>query len=173
MAKGAYNPYIPVIDTERLTRAAHILKAAIVANDAKHVSTYAMLQPGESESVHIDLSHLMEVAHSLLEEVIAHRPRGRRKRSEASTITQLLLQALHMLKVAIYANAQEPEPADGINFSYPLTATVNVIEQAHELLYDEDDKKFVARNPKLMREAELAGAGRVQVKAPAAAGKPN
>jgi hypothetical protein len=45
-----------------------------------------------------------------------------------------------------------------------------VIEQAHELLYKEDDKKFVARNPKLMREAELAG--RLQAKE-SAAGKPN
>jgi hypothetical protein len=142
--------------------------AAIVANDAKHVNTYHCLRPGKS--VHIDLSYPMEAAHTLIEEVIAHRPRGARKSSEASTITELLLQVLHMLKVTIRANEDEPEPQDGINFSYPLHAIVNVIEQAHELLYKEDDKKFVARNPKLMREAELAG--RLQAKE-SAAGKPN
>jgi hypothetical protein len=174
MAERAHKPYIPISDTGRLTGAAQILRAAIVANDAKYVNTYAKLQPGKSE--HIDLGYLMEAAHSLVAEVIAHRPpRGRRAKhggSEASTITDLLLQALHMLKVAIYAYAGEPEPADGINFSYPLRATVEVIEQTHELLYDEDDKKFIARNPRLMREAELAGAGRLQAKEPAA-GKPN
>jgi hypothetical protein len=86
--------------------------AAIVANDAKHVNTYHCLRPGKS--VHIDLSYPMEAAHTLIEEVIAHRPRGARKSSEASTITELLLQVLHMLKVTISGRTRmNPNPRMG------------------------------------------------------------
>jgi hypothetical protein len=176
MARRAHNPYIPVGDGERLTRAAHVLKAAIVAIDAKHVNTYQMLQPGKSMNIH--LSHPVECAYSLIQEVLEHRRDlqrviARRDVPEGGprSVTWQLLQILHVLKVAIYAYESEPEPIDGIDFSYPLWAAVRLIEEASEGVGHESDKEFVRRNPKLMREVELM---RTPPASPASIeGKPN
>ena len=174
--RRAHNPYLPVTDGERLARAMHVLKAAIVAMDAKHVNTYTMLQPGKT--VNIVLDYPMECAHGLIQEVLEHRRDLKRviaKREVPEkgppSITWQLLQILHLLKVTIYA-CEEPDPSDGIDLSYPMWAAVKLIEEAGDRLGEEGDKEFVRRNPRLMREAELMGAGSANAP-PATTGKPN
>jgi hypothetical protein len=132
MAKQAVSPDTPTSDAERLTQAAHIVKASIVANEVSH-------------PLDINLCCTLEAAHCLIQDVIEHLGEGtKRKRpgEPPASISGRLLQAAGILKVCIVANTDGYIEGGGeFDFSYPLHAAVTLIDEAHDRLYEGEDKR--------------------------------
>jgi hypothetical protein len=149
MAKHAVNPDTPTSDCERLRQAEHIVKASIVANDVSH-------------PLEISLSHTLEAAHCLIQDVIEHLGEGSKRKRPGelpTSVTGRLLQAAGILKVCIVANTDGYIEGGGeFDFSYPMHAAVALIDEAHNRLYEGKGQATPAR-----------AAGRVQ----ATEGKPN
>jgi hypothetical protein len=144
-------------DAHKLQQAGSIL-ACIVTKDTAHPD--------------FDLSSTLDVAASLVRAVLEHRRDVKRKRPPGrppASATEQLLQAAAILRVCLMAT--EHDLFEESDVTLPLQAALALIVEAKERIWLEDDKTFVARHPKLMRECREAARAGAAMESPV--GKPN